>query len=196
MRRTIAKPSSKVQIVIDNESYFPIEDEKCSRNHSFYPFDIENIDLSVKFKNVGKFTAKLLVWIAFSLRGFAKPFFMPFRGAINAKTYSEYRIIKRLVQFLREKHSDNNYLFWPDLASSHCAIETLQTFKQQNVRFVPKDMNPPNVPQLISIEDLWARIEQKVYENAWFTHSIPKLILRIEKKLNEFSPSMYQKLYE
>jgi hypothetical protein len=43
----------------------------------------------VKFKNVGKFPDKLLVWIAFSLRGFAKPFFMPFWGAINAYSDKE-----------------------------------------------------------------------------------------------------------
>ncbi len=192
MRRTIAKPSSKVQIVIDDESYFTIEDKKCSRNDSFYAFDIENVDPNVKFKNVGKFTAKLLVWIAFSSRGFAKAFFMRSRGAINAKTYSKYCIIKRLVPFLREKHSDNNYLFWPDLASSHYTKEKLETFKQHDVRYVPKDMNPPNIPQLRPIEDLWAQLKQKVYENDWSTHSIPKLILRIKKKLKEFSPSMCQ----
>ncbi len=154
--------------------------------------DLENVDPNVKFKNVGKFTAKLLVWIAFSSRGFAKPFFMQPRGAINAKTYSKYCIIKRLVPFLREKHADNNYLFWLDLASSHYAKKTLETFKQHDVRFVPKDMNPPNVPQLRPIEDLWAQIKQKVYENDWSTDSIPKLILRIKQKLKEFSSSMRQ----
>jgi transposase len=192
MRRTIAKPSTKVQIVIDDESYFPIEDKKCSRNDSFYAFDIENVDPNVKYKNVGKFTTKLLVWIAFSSRGFAKPFFMRSRGAINAKTYSKRCIIKRLVPFLREKHSDNNYLFWPDLASSHYANETLKTFNEHNVKFVPKDMNPPNVPQLRPIEDLWAQIKRKVYENDWSTDSIPKLKRRIRKKLKEFSLSMCQ----
>ncbi|CAF5166545.1 unnamed protein product, partial [Rotaria magnacalcarata] len=35
---------------------------------------------------------------------------------------------------------------------------------EQNIKFVPKQDNPPNVPQARPIEDFWSILAGKVYE--------------------------------
>jgi len=52
--------------------------------------------------------------------------------------------MKRLRKFIREKHSDNNYIFWPDLASSHYAKSVTRWMHANHINFVPKENNPPN----------------------------------------------------
>ena len=37
----------------------------------------------------------------------------------------------------------------------------------ENDKFVPKDINPPNVPQARPIENFWGCLAQKVYEGGW-----------------------------
>ena len=52
---------------------------------------------------------------------------------------------------IQKHHSDLKYIFWPDLASAHYAIDTV-TWLTENVHYVPKRLNPPNVPQSRPIE--------------------------------------------
>ncbi|RNA05686.1 hypothetical protein BpHYR1_010228 [Brachionus plicatilis] len=44
--------------------------------------------------------------------------------------------------------------FLPDLASSHYSILST-TWMNENVNYVTKDINPPNVPQAPTIENFW-----------------------------------------
>ena len=37
----------------------------------------------------------------------------------------------------------------------------------ENVKFIPKDINPPNVPQARPIENFWGCLAKKVYEGGW-----------------------------
>ena len=37
----------------------------------------------------------------------------------------------------------------------------------ENVNFVPKEVNPPNVPQVRPIENFWACSAKKVNEGGW-----------------------------
>jgi hypothetical protein len=73
---------------------------------------------------------------------------------------------KRLLPFINEYHQDHNYIFWPDLASAHFAATTV-AWMDQNVNYVPKRLNPPNVPQARPIEKFWGCLAQKVYEGGW-----------------------------
>lgn len=155
MRRKLCRPSSKIEIVMDDESYFSISGHNNSSNDHFYAFDRENTDPNVKYRNVTKFPTRSLVWIAISSKCISKPFFVQSRGAINANYYIKDCIIKRLLPFINKNHSDGKYLFWPDLASSHYAKRTREAYATHNIKFVPKECNPPNVPQLRPIEDFW-----------------------------------------
>ena len=69
---------------------------------------------------------------------------------------------KKLLPFIYEYHGDLNYIFWPDLASAHYSSMTVQ-WMQENVNFVEKKLNPPNVPQARPIENFWACLAQNVF---------------------------------
>ena len=56
----------------------------------------------------------------------------------------------------------------------------------QNVNFVPKSSNPPNIPQARPIENFWGCFGQKVYEKGWQAKSHDQLVSRIESKLKVF----------
>ena len=81
-----------------------------------------------------------------------------------ARSQSVYQFIylnecikkKRLVPFIKEHHFNDQYLFWPDLASSHYAKTVVTYFKEQKINFVEKEDNPPNVPECRPIEDFWS----------------------------------------
>ncbi len=49
-----------------------------------------------------------------------------------------------------------------------------------NVNYVPKVRNPPNVPEARPIEDFWAILKRAVYSGNWQATSIPQLRRRIE----------------
>ena len=82
---------------------------------------------------------------------------------INSDVYINECLIPRLVPFIRHHHSDNNYVFWPDLARAHYSKETV-AWMNENVKYVPEHLNPPNVPQARLIESFWGDLTQKVYE--------------------------------
>jgi hypothetical protein len=45
------------------------------------------------------------------------------------------------------------------LAPAHYAKDALNFIKGNDINFVPKDMNPPNVPQCHPIERSWALVQ-------------------------------------
>ncbi|KAF2892972.1 hypothetical protein ILUMI_13201 [Ignelater luminosus] len=63
--------------------------------------------------------------------------------------------IKRLIPFLNEHYLDGQYVFWPDMASSHYAKDTIAVFKKYGLRYIPKTEIVPNVFQLRPIEHFW-----------------------------------------
>jgi hypothetical protein len=98
-----------------------------------------------------------------------------------------------LVPFIREKYSDGNYVFWPDLASSHYAKTVVATFNDENINFVPKDMNPANCPEVRPIEDFWAYLKGQVYKDSWEAENVEKLINRIKYCLSKVPLAVVQK---
>ena len=51
------------------------------------------------------------------------------------------------------------------------------------IPFVPKEENPPGLPQLRPIEDFWATHKDLVYEGGWEAKNDKDLIKRINDKL-------------
>jgi len=72
------------------------------------------------------------------------------------------------------------YLFWPDLASSHYAKIVTEHFEAEGINYVLKKDNPPNVPEARPIEDFWGILKGKVYENNWKAEYLEKLEARIK----------------
>ena len=42
---------------------------------------------------------------------------------------------------------------------------------EENINYVDKSLNPPNVPQARPIENFWGDLAQKVYNGGWYAKS-------------------------
>lgn len=165
---------------MDDESYFSLSNSAIPHNQYYYARSGGDAPDAQRYVTQQKFQQKILVWLAISDRGISKPFFAPSKQAVNQQIYSKDCVEKRLAPFLAEHHSDGNYLFWPDLASSHYAGSTLAKFDELGIQFVAKELNPPNVPQLRPIEDFWGWLKQEVYRQDWRAESLDQLKRRIQ----------------
>ena len=155
-------------------------------NAGYYTKGKSTCPESVRFAGKEKFPKKLLTWIAISDRGISEPLFRRTKSvAIKSAIYIDECLEQRLLPFIHEYHPDFNYIFWPDFASAHYSKETT-IWLDENVNYVAKEINPPNVPQARPIENFWGCLAQKVYEGDWQATSEKQLIRRIECKLKEF----------
>lgn len=71
-----------------------------------------------------KFEPKLMLWMAVSSAGIAKPFVVPSGLAVNKEMHMKNCLQERLLPFIRNNHPPNCYVFWPDKASAHYAKAT------------------------------------------------------------------------
>ena len=135
------------------------------------------------------------LWDLWRSKGHSQPyFFLPANYALNALTYSSEYIEIRLNPFIDKNYDNKRYLFWPDGASAHYASTTIKKFDELQIKYVKKDENPPNIPQLRPIERFWAHLKAKVYSNGWETDDIKTLKLRIRKKLRDFDDEYFKRL--
>jgi hypothetical protein len=138
-----------------------------SGNDGYYTKDKKTCPDDVRFIGEDKFLKQMLVWIAISEDGASQPVIRPVRAeAINQNIYINECLEKKLLPIIKKHYPDNNYIFLPDLATSHYAKATVK-WMSKNVNFVEKDLNPPNVPQARPIENFWGCLAQKVYEGGW-----------------------------
>ena len=160
-------------------------------NDGYYTDNKLTCPESVRFAGKTKFEPKVLMWIAISERGMSKPLFRRQNSqAFDSTIYINECLSQRLLPFLHKHHPDYNYIFWPDLASAHYAKATV-SWMSEFINFVPKELNPPNVPQARPIENFWACLVQKVYEGGWEA-TTDKLIRRITAKLKDFDSNFSQ----
>ena len=82
-----------------------------------------------------------------------------------------------------QKH---NHIFWPDLASAHYSTKTLEFLNTSYVNFVPKAINPPNVPQCRPIMDFFVALATNVCAGNWVAKDTPALVARIWRCVREF----------
>lgn len=161
-------------IIMDGEKYFSFS--KCwgVRTEYFY----------------------VLMWIAISSKGISAAHIQPSRSpAVNTAVYVD-KCLPKLKQFIDEKHAQDKIIFWPNLGRSHYAKKSLEWLKSEKIEFVPKNDNPPNLPQARPIENLWAILSRKVYENGWEAQSHEQLISRIKSKMNEINVLAVQSMMD
>ena len=97
-----------------------------------------------------------------SAKGISTPFIGTTKGpAITANIYVN-KCLSKLHSFIEEYHADDEYIFWPDLASSHYANETTKWLIQHKIKFVPKQVNPPNIPKATLVKHLVSKILAKI----------------------------------
>jgi transposase len=138
---------SKSLLILDDEKYFCFSGDHMPGNAGYYTNCKNTCPEDVRFIGEEKFPKKLLMWIAISERGISKPLFRTSKSvAINSSIYISECLEARLLPFIHKYHGDFNYLFWPDLASSHYSKESV-AWMNEYVNYVDKESNPPNVPQ-------------------------------------------------
>ena len=94
------------------------------------------------------------MWIAIFNWSMSKTYFCLSKSvAVNTDIYIYECLQPKLLPFIHKHHGNFNYLFWPDLDGAHYSNETVAWMKE-NVYFVEKASNPPNVPQARPIENL------------------------------------------
>jgi hypothetical protein len=180
--------------ILDDESYFTFSHATINGNDAYYSSDLKSTPATVKFRPRKKFEPKCLVWIALSAKGISKPFISSSGMAINQDAYLEQCIKPLLIPFIENNHSESNYVFWPDLASSHYADTVLDFLIENSINHVDKDDNPANLPECRPIEDFWSILKDRVYENNWAAKDMKQLIRKIRKCLREIPPITIQKL--
>ena len=94
---------------------------------------------------------------------------------------------------IRDSHSDGRYVFWPDLANAHYAKATTALLDHLDIPFVPKELNPPNVPELRPIENFWSLLKSAVYAGGWEASGEDQLRRKIRKCLKELDLTPVQR---
>lgn len=183
-----------LEFVLDDESFMTKANTTLAGNDIFYSDNVEQTPDNVKNKYQAKYEEKVLVYVAISPRGISKPLFFKSGLAINAEVYKNECLSKSLIPFLRSHHSDKKFVFWPDLASAHYAKTVQEYLHKKKVNYVPKSINPANVPKVRPIEDFWGVLKQKVYENDWSAKDLDQLKQRIKWAFSQVPAETFQSI--
>ncbi|CAF4611291.1 unnamed protein product, partial [Rotaria sp. Silwood2] len=129
--------NNKTILILDDEKYFTMSGDNMPANAGFYSSNKINTPNDVKFKQKRKYEPKVLVWLALSCQGVSQPYIGTTKGvAINSDVYVQ-KCLPKLLAFIKEHHQHDDYIFWPDLASSHYANTTIDWLKERKINFVP-----------------------------------------------------------
>ena len=147
-------------LVIDDETYIPHNPSDVPGKEYFHAADRDEVDYSQKVVPKAKFYKKYLVWQAINENGdVSEPLIC--EGSLNSQTYLQECVKKGLLPFIDKHYNCEDILFWPDLGTSHYANSVTEYLREQKVEFVPKNSNPPNVPQTRGIKMFWAECKRE-----------------------------------
>lgn len=151
--------NSDACIVLDDETYCQANFQ-CLPGNQFYSSDKRgNVDKKFKTIPVEKFPKKFMIWQAICQCGkWSKPYITS--STMKTDNYKTECLDKILLPFIRQHKGPT--IFWPDLASCHYSRSTIEWYRTNQVNFVPKDINPPNCPELRPIERYWAIMKTKL----------------------------------
>ena len=116
--------------------------------------------------------------------------------AINGLVYLEECINKRVIPFIKEYHSDGNYVFWHDKASSHYTKRAINRLNAENINFLPKIDNPTKLPEARPIEDFWSILKRELYKNNWKAENVAQFKDIIKYCVKKVDLHLIQKLTE
>jgi hypothetical protein len=97
---------------MDDEKYFSLANSTQPELSGFWCEDEAQTPDEVKFRTVGKFEKKVLVWCAISEKGISQPYIASVPGeAIDADRYVRFCLLK-LVKFINKYHNNDEIVFW------------------------------------------------------------------------------------
>ena len=153
------------EIVMDDESYFTLDGTGLPGNDVFYTDNIAKTPNEVRFRRQAKFPTKIMVWAVISKRGIKVKVFPKNSLSMDNEIYRTQCLTKVLRFVETHYESIDDVVFWPDLATCHYHKKNLAWMNEKGLKFVPKEENPPNAPQIRPIEKYWGILKQKVYAN-------------------------------
>ena len=109
-------------------------------------------------------------------------------GCMDSETYIEECIIRRLIPFIKNYHSIENLVFWPDLSTIHYA-KKVKTEIEKNMTLVQKINNPPNIPHLRPVEKFWALCKNSYSKLSKSPDTLRKFQFQWKKISNEVAKS-------
>jgi hypothetical protein len=177
-------------IIMDDEKYFSLSGVDIPGNLLYYTSDHSTTPPNIKYKQYQKFEPKILVWLAVSAEGCSQPYIHKSKNAVTGDVYLKQCIQRRLIPFIKKNHLQTKLLFWPDLAKAHYVPQVLRTLEANDIPFVPREKNPPNVPQVRPIEDVWGILKQMVYAQNYQAKNLNQLARRIREKVKELDKEM------
>lgn len=157
--RRIKRMSGDTIIIVDDESYFPADPSQISGVQYYHTADKSSTPRQLAIKGVEKYPEKYLVWQAISSDGLRSEPFITKGQAMNASIYLKCCINERLIPFIDQNYGRDKVLFWPDLAPAHYQKDVIAALRQNGINVVPKQKNPPNVPQARPIERYWCLVK-------------------------------------
>ena len=175
-------------IVMDDETYVHFDPSEVPGKKFYKCLKKDTVPDKFRFDSKTKFPKKYLVWQAIDSEGnVSEPFIG--QGTITANVC--IKILKNyLIPFIEKYHSRDEILFWPDLAPAHYAKVAQAFYEAENINFVARNMNPPNLPQGRPIERFWALCKQKYSERSEIARSFHGFVTiwkNISKKVAEKS---------
>lgn len=170
-------------LLMDDETYVKA-DFKQLPGQKFYLATARG-DVPAKFKFVfaDKFARKYMIWQGICSCGRKTKVFITDK-TFNSELYRTECLQKRILPFIRSHNEP--VMFWPDLASCHYSKTVLQWYETNGIQFIPKELNPPNCPQLRPIERFWAIMKRKLKVNG----SVVKSINELRTKWNKIAKTM------
>lgn len=140
-------------IIMDDETYVKVDPKQIPGQTFYVAKKRLGVPDKYKFVQICKFGKKLLIWQAICSCGMKSKAFVV-TSTMTSDLYISECLQKRLLPFIRKHNSPVK--FWPDLASCHYSLDAMAWYESNGVDFIPKDMNPPNVPEFRPIEKFWA----------------------------------------
>ena len=168
---------------------------ELSADAVYYTSDSNLTSDELKTKRKCKFEKNLLVWVAFSEKGFSR------LHRLHRFQWSSYRrrclftkMFPLIVSFIKENHKNDQIVFWSTLTSSKYSNKTLKYLSEKNTEVVPKNFNPANCPELRPIEDFWSEFKRMVYEKCWEANNLEQLPNRIDYAFKKVTPERVNNL--
>ena len=176
---------------MDHETYLTLDGNEWQGASYYTSKDgTGTVSDKVMYIDKTKFPKKVLLWLCISEKGMSEPVFFKGGLAVNAKVYQK-KCLPKVADFIQKCHENDDIVFWSDLASAHYAPTTLEKMQDPQIPFIPKSLNPPNVPQLRPIEDFWANLKINIYAGNYQPKSVDALIRKMKAALKDIPLSLY-----
>ena len=184
------KVKSDHKFIIDDETYFTLDRTKSQPKH-YYSVNGKNISKTSSKLPKDKYPLKIMLCLSISEKGISKPVFLKDNKRLTGMFYSKF-CIPKIKEFIEKHHKRDKIVFWPDLASSHYSKVSLDTLHKLKIEYIPKVYNPLKYPQIRPIEDFWAHLKRRVYENGRVFKNTQELYCRIKYVLKTIDISGFK----